>query len=352
MNDIKQIAIPLQRWIFTICILIAILIAVISICTAIGSVSISPMTSFKIITQHFLGFPWKADWQDMESTILLDIRFPRVMEAVLVGFALASAGVIYQTLLRNPLADPFIIGVSSGAAVGAIVAMALQIPQTFLGVGGIPFFAFLGGLATIFIILSFAQTRGRIHAHTLLLAGVIVNAFFSAIIMFIASVIDAARIQSYMLWMIGHLDVTEPKLLWIVGIDVLIGFVILLLFSRHLNVMSFGEETAQQLGVDVEKTKKIVFIAASLIAGAVVSISGIIGFIGLMIPHIIRFLVGSDHRILIPCSALGGAIFLVLADTIARTVLSPTEIPVGVITALCGAPFFLYLLRSRKWRML
>jgi len=344
------IHVPFRRWLVILGILMILLFVMICICTAIGPVGISPWIAIKVITRKLLNIPWSVDWQAMDDTILLEIRFPRILLAALVGFALASSGVIYQTLLRNPLADPFIIGVSSGAAVGAIVAMALHISQSIWGFMGVPLFAFLGGLLTIILILSLAQTRGRIHAHTLLLAGVIVNAFFSAVIMFIASVIDASRIQSYMLWMIGHLDVTDSKLLAVVGIYVLIGWVILLLYSRHLNVMSFGEETAQQLGINVERTKKIVFIASSLIAGAVVSISGIIGFIGLMIPHIMRSWVGSDHRILLPASALGGAIFMVVTDTIARTILAPTEIPVGVITALCGAPFFIYLLRSRRWR--
>lgn len=339
-----------KQWIVVSLILLIILGLVICLSTGLGAVSISPLTTMKVLTNHFLNIPWQMNWSEMEQTILLDVRLPRIYIALLAGFALASAGVIFQALLRNPLADPFVIGVSSGAAVGAVIAMALNLPITWFGLSTIPLFSFLGGLGTILLIFTIAQTKGRLQSTTLLLAGVIVNAFFSAVMMFLASVIDADNIQRFMLWMMGHLEIVEPKLLIVVAIFIALGWIILWIYSRHLNVLSLGEESAAQLGVEVERTKKIVFIAAALIAGAVVSISGIIGFVGLMIPHIVRSFVGSDHRILLPASGLCGAIFLILADTIARTIIAPTEIPVGVITALCGAPFFIYILRSKKWR--
>jgi iron complex transport system permease protein len=340
----------INKWVSIIIILLIALTVAICIGAGLGTVSINPITTAKVLTHHFIHIPWQTNWSDMEQTILLDVRLPRIYVALLAGFALASAGVVFQALLRNPLADPFVIGVSSGAAVGAVIAMALHIPATWLGVSTIPLFSFFGGLGTILLIFTIAQTKGRLQSTTLLLAGVIVNAFFSAIMMFLASVVDADNIQRFMLWMMGHLEIVEPKLLLVVSIFLLFGWIVLWIYSRHLNVLSLGEESAAQLGVEVERTKKIVFIAAALIAGAVVSISGIIGFVGLMIPHIVRSFVGSDHRILLPASGLCGAIFLILADTIARTIIAPTEIPVGVITALCGAPFFIYILRSKKWR--
>ncbi|MCX7920276.1 MAG: iron chelate uptake ABC transporter family permease subunit [bacterium] len=336
-----------------IIILFVLLITLgITIClsTGFGAVSINPITTMKILTAQFLRFPWQMNWSMTEQTIILDVRLPRILVALLAGFALASAGVIFQALLRNPLADPFVIGVSSGAAVGAVIAMALPLPSSWLGLSTLPIFSFLGGLGTIVIIFAIAQSNGRLHSITLLLAGVIVNAFFSAIIMVLASVIEADNIQRFILWMMGHLDIVDPKLLFVVSLFLLFGWIILWVYSRHLNVLSLGDESAMQLGIDVERTKRIVFIAAAIIAGAVVSISGIIGFIGLMIPHIVRSIVGSDHRILLPAAGLSGAIFLILADTIARTIIAPTEIPVGVITALTGAPFFIYILRSKKWR--
>jgi iron complex transport system permease protein len=340
----------IKKWISILVILLLALGIAICIGAGLGAVSISPITTAKVLTHHFLQIPWLSSWSEMEKTIILDVRLPRIMVALLAGFALASAGVIFQALLRNPLADPFVIGVSSGAAVGAVIAMALHLPISWFGISTIPVFSFLGGLGTILLIFTIAQTRGRIQSTTLLLAGVIVNAFFSAVIMFLASVIDADNIQRFILWMMGHLEIVEPKLLIVVSVLLFFGWIILLIYSRDLNVLSLGEESASQLGIDVERTKKIVFIAAALISGAVVSISGIIGFVGLLIPHIVRSFVGSDHRILLPASGLSGAIFLILADTIARTIIAPTEIPVGVITALCGAPFFIYILRSKKWR--
>ncbi|MFB3894963.1 MAG: FecCD family ABC transporter permease [bacterium] len=339
-----------EHWFLIILILVLALGITICLSTGLGTVYISPLTTMKVLTNHFLNIPWQMNWSEMEQTILLDVRLPRIYIALLAGFALASAGVIFQALLRNPLADPFVIGVSSGAAVGAVIAMALKLPITWFGLSTIPVFSFLGGLGTIILIFTIAQTKGRLQSTTLLLAGVIVNAFFSAVMMFLASVVDADNIQRFMLWMMGHLEIVEPKLLIVVAIFIAVGWTLLWIYSRHLNVLSLGEESAAQLGVEVERTKKIVFIAAALIAGAVVSISGIIGFVGLMIPHIVRSFVGSDHRVLLPVSGLCGGIFLILADTIARTIIAPTEIPVGVITALCGAPFFIYILRSKKWR--
>ncbi len=346
-----QAHLPYRKWLISISGLGFLAIIVFCIACGMGSVSISPWTTAKILTHHWLFIPWPVTWTPIEETILLDIRVPRVLLALVAGISLASSGSVFQSLLRNPLADPFVIGVSTGAALGAIIAMALNLQASVWGVWGVPLLSFGGGLLTILLILAIAQNRGKVYAQTLLLAGVIVNAFFSALIMFITSIMDPNRIQTYMFWLIGHLDSPDTRLLGVCSLYVAVGWVILFAQSRALNAMSFGEETAIQLGIRVERTKRIAFVAAALMAGAVVSLSGIIGFIGLIIPHLIRSLVGSDHRVLLPASAIGGGAFLMAADTLARTVIAPTELPVGVVTALFGAPFFLYILRSRYWKI-
>jgi iron complex transport system permease protein len=348
--DSSHPRLPYGKWITSFAGLLVMAIMIFCVSCAFGAVSISPWTTAKILTHRWFLIPWPVTWSPMEETILLDIRVPRVLLALLAGISLATSGSVFQSLLRNPLADPFVIGVSTGAALGAIIAMAFNLQASAWGIWGIPLLSFAGGLLTILLILAIAQNRGKVYAQTLLLAGVIVNAFFSALIMFITSVMDPNHIQTYMMWLIGHLDTADTRLLGVCSLYVAIGWIILFSQSRALNALSFGEETAVQLGIKVESTKRISFVAAALMAGAVVSLSGIIGFIGLIIPHIIRSLVGSDHRILLPASAIGGGAFLMAADTVARTAIAPTELPVGVITALCGAPFFLYILRSKFWK--
>ncbi len=281
---------------------------------------------------------------DMERTILFSIRLPRIIFAGLVGAALAAAGVVFQGLLRNPLADPYILGISGGSAVGAIIAI-------ISGASAIPFgtpgLSFLGALITIILVYGIARTNRELQSNTLLLAGVIVNAFFSAVIMFLVSVSSNTNLHSIMFWLMGDLSLVVGEDIPAIASFMAVGFLVIYLYARHLNLIVMSEETAMQLGVDVEKTKKILFLTASLITAAAVSVSGIIGFVGLIIPHIMRMLLGSDHRLLLPSSLLFGASFLIVADTIARTAMAPAELPVGVITALCGAPYFIYLLRRR-----
>jgi iron complex transport system permease protein len=273
-----------------------------------------------------------------ENTILFSIRLPRILFAGIVGASLATAGVIFQSLLRNPLADPYILGISGGAAVGAIIGI-------MIGAGAVPFgisgLAFLGALVTIILVFGVSGTRTDIQTNTLLLTGVIINAFFSAVILFLVSTSSDDHLHSVIFWLMGDLSFAE-------GGEVLFtGFFLMILHARSLNLIVTGEETAMQLGVDVEKTKKILFTTASMVTAVAVSMSGTIGFVGLMIPHLLRLILGPDHRLLLPASVLFGASFLVAADTIARTVMAPVELPVGVVTALCGAPYFIYLLRRR-----
>ncbi|MGC9975783.1 MAG: iron chelate uptake ABC transporter family permease subunit [Syntrophales bacterium] len=280
----------------------------------------------------------------VEKTILFDIRLPRIIFASIVGASLSLAGVVFQGLLRNPLADPYILGISAGSAVGAIIALLTGLSFIPLGIPGL---AFLGALLTIFLVYGIARTKKEIHSTTLLLAGVIVNAFFSAAIMFLIATTSTKNLHSIMFWLMGDMSLAEWNEIILTGLLLIFGSVVIYSYARHLNLIVTGEETAQQLGVNVEKTKKILLLAASLVTGAAVSVSGIIGFVGLIVPHMVRMMFGSDHRLLLPASFLFGGSFLVIADTIARTLTAPAELPAGVITALCGAPYFIYLLRRK-----
>jgi iron complex transport system permease protein len=279
-----------------------------------------------------------------DETILFSIRLPRIVFAGIVGGALAAAGVVFQGLLRNPLADPYILGISGGAAVGALSALLLGIGFLPLGVSGS---AFLGALVTIVLVYTIARTKNELHSTTLLLAGVIVNAFFSAVIMFLITTASDKSLHNAMFWLMGDLSLAEWREIIMAGLFLIFGFLVIFIYARHLNLMAISEETAKHLGVNVEQTKVILLLVASLITGVAVSVSGIIGFVGLIVPHMIRILLGSDHRLLLPSSVLFGSAFLIVADTFARTVIAPAELPVGVITALCGAPYFIYLLRRK-----
>jgi iron complex transport system permease protein len=275
--------------------------------------------------------------------IVFRIRLPRIILAGIAGFSLSLGGLVFQALLRNPLADPFILGVSSGGAFGAVVGIMLGFSFHF----GIPIASFGGALLTIYLVLMVGRRKISMESTTILLAGVIINAFFAAIIMFFVATVADERLHTMLFWLYGDLSQSSYGQFWLVVPVVLGGFVILYGLSGHLNLITAGEETALQLGVDVDKAKLICFLSVSLIIGLVVAFSGIIGFVGLIVPHLGRMLLGSDHRLLMPVSALGGAIFLIMADTIARTIISPSELPVGVITAFVGAPFFIYLLKTR-----
>lgn len=277
-----------------------------------------------------------------DRTILLEIRLPRVLLGLMVGAGLAVAGTIYQGLLRNPLADPHILGISSGAALGVMVSNVLGFHHY-----GLYVFAIIFAILAIAIVYLIAQVNGRTPVQTLILAGVIVSTFFSALFLLGFSLLYQESF-SVLFFLMGTLTEGNRLLLRTSAILIGVGVLVCLLLARDLNVMTQGEEAAAHLGLDTELIKKILFGASSAIVAASVAISGMIGFIGLMIPHIMRRLVGADHRILIPASALAGASFLILVDTLARTVAAPIEVPVGVITALCGAPFFIYLLKTRR----
>jgi iron complex transport system permease protein len=282
-----------------------------------------------------------------DDAILFQLRLPRVLMAALIGAALSAAGVAFQGLLRNPLADPFILGVSGGGALGAVIAIVLGL-ATIGPLPATPFFAFLGSFLTVLAVFRLARAGGRTSAETLLLAGVVANAFLSAVILFVISVAKVTTAYGIISWMMGAVGYESWSMVALVAAYVLAGGVLLAGLGRDLNLLALGEDVARQTGVPVERTKALAFFAASLVTGAVVSVAGLIGFVGLIVPHFGRLLLGPDHRLLLPASMFLGAIFLVACDTLARTLIAPTEIPVGVVTALVGGPFFILLLRRRQ----
>jgi iron complex transport system permease protein len=251
-------------------------------------------------------------------------------------------------LLRNPLADPYVLGISSGAALGAACAMLFGLGVTAIGISLLPLCAFGGALLSILLVYRIAVSSGRLPLYTLLLAGVILNAVFSALIMFMTSIMDPNRSFGMMSWLMGTLLAPDYPALLALALYLGVGGFVLFAQARPLNLLAFGEQTARSLGIEVESVKKRVFVTSALLTGAVVSVSGLIGFVGMVIPHAVRMVLGADHRLLLPASALAGGMFLTAADALARTLLAPGEIPVGVVTALAGGPFFLYLLMRRK----
>ena len=290
-----------------------------------------------------------ATSNNVDSNILFQVRIPRILLGALTGAALSVAGTIFQALLRNDLAAPFTLGVSSGAALGAVIAIALNLNFAILGFSVISLFSFLGSLGAIFLVFSLVRTRhGEFPTAVLLLAGVTANFFFAAMVMFIHYLSDFSQSFQIIRWLMGGLDITDYKTILSVCPVVFLGIFILMFISRDMNLISTGDHSASSRGVNVGRIQKIGFITASLITGAVVAICGPIGFVGLIVPHIVRLFVGPDLRILIPTSMLFGASFLIICDTFSRTLLAPTEIPVGIITAMLGGPFFIWLLKRKR----
>ncbi len=275
--------------------------------------------------------------------IFFRVRLPRIILAAIVGAALACSGAVLQALLRNPLADPYILGISSGAGLGAIIAITVGLNWTLWGRSPIAFFAFVGALVTVGLVWLVAKLTGKSHVTHLLLAGVVVNAFFSAMIMFLTSIANSSDVQRTIFWLMGNIIEEDPFVLWTSGGFVLAGIFALFFISPQLNALSFSEIDAKAMGINTAATKAVAFVLAALITAVAVSLSGLVGFAGLIVPHGVRLVFGPDHRQLLPLSAIIGAIFLVAADTLARIV-APAPLPVGVVTALIGGPFFLVLL--------
>ena len=286
--------------------------------------------------------------ENIDANILFLARLPRIFLGAITGAALAVAGAVFQALLRNDLAAPFTLGVSSGASLGAVIAIAFGLNLTFMGFSIIPISAFLGALGAIFLVFSLARSRhGEFPTSVLLLAGVTANFFFAAMVMFIHYLSDFTQSFQIIRWLMGGLDITDYKTVLSICPLVFLGVGMLLYVSRDLNLISTGVASALSRGVDVNRTQKIGFISASLITGTVVAMAGPIGFVGLIVPHIVRLLIGPDLRLLIPASMFFGASFLIACDSVARTIIAPAEIPVGVVTAMLGGPFFVWLLKRK-----
>ena len=329
-----------KRYFGTLSLFFLFFLATIAITPLIGSTQINLGKAFS----NELAFS-----DNVDANILFLARVPRIFLAALTGAALSVAGAVFQSLLRNDLAAPFTLGVSSGAALGAVIAMSLGLHYTVAGIPTVPIAAFLGALGAITLVFSLARTRtGEFPTTVLLLAGVTANFFFAALVMLIHYLSDFTQSFRIVRWLMGGLDITSYKTLLSISPMIFLGFGVLMVFSRDLNVISTGIQSAMSRGVEVIKVQKIGFIMASLLTGAVVALSGPIGFVGLIVPHIVRLVVGPDLRILLPASMFFGASFLILCDTLARTIIAPTEIPVGIITAMLGGPFFVWLLKRPK----
>ncbi|MFQ5686321.1 MAG: FecCD family ABC transporter permease [Candidatus Scalindua sp.] len=285
---------------------------------------------------------------DQINIILLQVRLPRLLLAALTGATLSLTGAVFQALLRNPLADPYILGISGGSALGAVVAMGLGLHLMIIGFQIIPIFAICGALLTILFVYNFSRIGNYLPTQMMLLVGISLQAMLAALILFLQSLLDPLQLMQVFTWLMGNIPAPEyGNLLWIF-LYVVLAIGVILPQARHLNALTLGELDAQIVGVDVERLKKILFFACSLLTGSIVALTGLIGFVGIIIPHLLRLLIGPDHRRLLPACIIAGSIFMVVADTLARTLLSPTEIPVGVITALIGGPFFLFLLWKNK----
>lgn len=292
------------------------------------------------------AFDPALDWSsNVDAQIFFVARLPRVLAGALVGAALAAAGVVLQALLRNPLATPFTLGVSSGAALGAMLATAFHLEASLLGISAVPLASFTGAMIATAIVYGLAASQRRgLSTNVLLLAGVTLNAFFSALILFVQYFADMADTLRAVRWLMGDLDVgTLAPLAGALPL-LLLSATAMAVLPRALNLLTMGEDVAASRGVDVHRAQRLAFLSASLATGAAVSLGGPVGFIGIIVPHFVRLIVGADHRLVLPASTLLGAAFLVLCDVVARTLLAPVEIPVGIITAVIGGPFFLWLL--------
>jgi len=326
----------------------AVLVVAVGAGAAHGSVEIPLPTLVAMVARRLGGAAavgWPASWE----TILFDVRLPRVFLAAMVGAALSLSGAAYQGLFRNPLADPYLVGVSSGAGLGATLAIYLGARFSWAGLEAVPLFAFVGGIGATAVIYALAQVGGRTPVTTLLLAGVAVAALLSALTTAIWTAASSAfQTRTVISWLMGSLALASWAHVRVLAPYLVAGGAVTIVAARALNLLQLDEDQARLLGLNVERFKLVLVAATSLLTAAAVAVSGVIGFVGLIVPHAVRLVWGPDHRFLLPMSALVGGIFMIAADGLARTLFAPTELPVGVITAVCGVPFFLYLLRKKK----
>jgi len=313
----------------------------------VGPVFISPKVVLKILASNLplIGDDIVQTWPGTYNSIVMDVRLPRVLVGLMVGVGLSVAGCGMQGLFRNPMASPYVTGISSGGAFGAALAVNLGIIYYL-----VPAFAFFFSAMTVFLVYAISMVRGKVRMETLLLSGIAVASFFSALVS-LMMYLAAQKLESIVFWMMGGFWASGWDEVMIILPFVIVCIPIYIFLSRDLNAMMLGEDAARDLGIDVETTKKIVLVLTAILVGCCVAVSGTIGFVGLIIPHITRIIVGPDHRVLIPASVFTGGIFMIFTDIVARMIIQPSELPVGIITSLCGVPFFLYLLRRRKSSM-
>lgn len=329
-----------RRLAVALVVLGAVLVVVAGIALFVGSAALSPRAVARVLAG-------RAEAGSVESIVTLGLRLPRIAVAALAGGALAVAGVAFQGLTRNPLAEPSVLGISSGAAFGVVVAQMFGLGLTPLEALGVTACAFAGALLAAAAVYLISAVPAGLPIQTLLLAGVIVGIFFSSAITVVISIVDFNRLGGVIHWLLGNLAPIPPASLAMFAALSLVGFGLIVGQARQLNVLALGEEAALQLGVDAERLKRRIFFGAALLTGTVVAFTGPIGFVGLIVPHMLRRVLGEDHRLLVPTALVAGGAFLLAADTIARNIVAPAELSVGVITAFCGAPFFIYLLRAR-----
>ena len=345
-----NIAIAKKRKIIFIILLIIYAILVV-VATSLGAATIKPYTVLEAILKKIplFGHYINGDVSQTELTIIFKVRMPRIIMASLVGIGLSVVGASFQSLFKNPMADPYVLGISSGAALGAAFAIVLKLPSASASLSVVTISAFIGAVVTTIFVYNIAQVRGRVTTTNLLLAGCAVSFLMSSMISIIM-VFNQEEVNKIVFWMMGSFNASSFKSIYIVAPVVLVGTVVIYFFYRDFNLMLTGEESAKSLGTDTEKLKKLIILISSMIIAVSVAFSGIIGFVGFLVPHIVRLLFGPNNKALIPFSALGGAIFLLFSDTISRTVAAPAELPVGAVTALIGAPYFIYLLARMKRR--
>jgi len=339
----------LTRLLLRCSILAVILFAVVVVALKLGAVQVSLYGLGKDLISVLLHRT--SSLSSDYGMIVLEIRLPRILLAIMVGASLSVAGASFQALLRNPLADPYVLGVSSGASVGAIVALIIEghlnLPPEMAGLIT-PIGAFIGAALTIAAVYLLGRRDGQIDSATLLLGGIITASFLSAVVMLLMTTLSASNLRGTAFWLMGDLSTPQPRsLLYLLSFGFIAAAGAIYTTASDLNLLLAGEKEAMHLGVDVRRVRIVVYLAASLLTGLAVSVSGAIGYVGLLVPHIMRLIFGSDHRMLLPAVALGGATILVIADTLARTLTSPTDIAVGAVTAIAGAPLFIYLLRRR-----
>lgn len=340
-----------KRWIAASILSLLCVAAVILICTFFGAADITIKDTLIVLTNKITGLLGaEADALGAKNTIIWDLRFPRSLLAFLVGGALALCGGVYQAIFKNPMADPFVLGISSGAAFGATIGIILAIPASFMGLNTISFFAFGGAILAIFFVYNIARVGKQANTTSLLLCGIAVNQLLTAVISF-AMLLSANQMKKIYFWTLGSFSSKGWDHVFNVLPYIIIGLIVIFLFAKELDIIVLGDETAIRFGIDVEKNKRILFVVTSLVMASCVSVSGIIGFVGLVSPHIVRLIFGPAHKKLLPLSFLLGGIVLCICDTISRSIIA-SEIPVGIVTAIIGAPFFIYLLRAKNTEVL